>query len=84
MEAAMAAQPGQLKGPVSAGNGAIAFQVLEQNKVSETEAAQNRHRKDHIAVLAANIQVAEHVVRNAPDEVSDPVQLSLFHLTPCM
>ena len=48
------------------------------------EAAQNRHRKDHIAVLAANIQVAEHVVRNAPDEVSDPVQLSLFHLTPCM
>jgi len=42
MEAAMAAQPGQLKGPVSAGNGAIAFQVLEQNKVSEAEAAQNR------------------------------------------
>lgn len=42
MEAAMSAQPGQLKGPVSAGNGAIAFQVLEQNKVSEAEAAQNR------------------------------------------
>jgi peptidyl-prolyl cis-trans isomerase D len=42
MEAAMAAKPGQLGGPVLTGNGAIAFQVLEQKKVNAAELAQNR------------------------------------------
>jgi hypothetical protein len=42
MNAAMSANPGEVKGPVVAGTGAIAFQVLEQKKVSPTEAAENR------------------------------------------
>jgi len=42
MEAAMAANPGEVKGPVVAGTGAIAFQVLEQKKVTPAEAAENR------------------------------------------
>jgi len=42
MDAAMSANPGEVKGPVVAGTGAIAFQVLEQKKVSPAEAAENR------------------------------------------
>ena len=42
MEAAMAANPGEIKGPVVAGTGAIAFQVLEQKKITADELAQNR------------------------------------------
>jgi len=42
MDAAMSANPGEVKGPVVAGTGAIAFQVLEQKKVTPEEAAQNR------------------------------------------
>jgi peptidyl-prolyl cis-trans isomerase D len=42
MDAAMAAHPGEVKGPVIAGQGVVAFQVTEQNKVSDTDAAQNR------------------------------------------
>ena len=42
MDAAMAARPGEVKGPIAAGQGVVAFQVTEQNKVSETDAAQNR------------------------------------------
>jgi len=41
-DAAMSANPGEMKGPVVAGTGAIAFQVLEQKKVTPEEAAQNR------------------------------------------
>jgi peptidyl-prolyl cis-trans isomerase D len=41
-DAAMGAQPGQVKGPVVAGNGVIAFQVLEQKKVTESDLAANR------------------------------------------
>jgi len=42
MDAAMAANPGEVKGPVLAGNGAIVFQVTEQKKVTAAEAAENR------------------------------------------
>ncbi|HEY4641054.1 MAG TPA: SurA N-terminal domain-containing protein [Thermoanaerobaculia bacterium] len=42
MDAAMASHPGEVKGPIAAGQGAIAFQVTEQSKVSETDVAQNR------------------------------------------
>jgi len=42
VEAAIAATPGQLKGPVSVKEGAVAFQVLEQKKVTPEELAQNR------------------------------------------
>jgi peptidyl-prolyl cis-trans isomerase D len=43
MDAAMAATPGEIKGPVVVtGSGAIAFQVTEQKKVTDAEATQNR------------------------------------------
>ena len=45
------------------------------------EPAQDRHRQDHVAVLAAYVEVPKHVVGNAPDEVGDPVQLALFNVT---
>ena len=40
------------------------------------EAPQHRHRQDHVAVLAADVEVAQHVVRDTPDEVGDPVELA--------
>ena len=43
------------------------------------EAAQHGHRQDDVAVLAADVEVAQHVVGDAPDEVGDPVQLRSFH-----
>ena len=43
------------------------------------EPPQHGHRQDHVAVLAAHIEVAEHVVRDAPDEVGDPVQVAVAH-----
>ena len=45
------------------------------------EAAQHGHRQDDVAVLAAHVEVAQHVVGDAPDEVGDPVELALFHVT---
>ena len=46
------------------------------------EAAQNGHRQDDIAVLAADVQIPEDVIGDAPDKVGDPVQLTLFHASP--
>ena len=43
------------------------------------EPAQHRHRQDHVAVLAAHIEVAQHVVRDAPDEVDDLGVLRSVH-----
>ena len=37
------------------------------------QAAQDRHRQDHITVLAPDIQIPEHIVGDAPDEVGNPV-----------
>jgi hypothetical protein len=42
IEAAMNAQLGELKGPVAIGTGAVAFQVVEQKKVTPQELAENR------------------------------------------
>jgi peptidyl-prolyl cis-trans isomerase D len=42
VDAAIAANVGELKGPVSVKEGAVAFQVLEQKKVTPEEVAQNR------------------------------------------
>lgn len=42
IEAAMTAQLGEMKGPVAIGNGAVAFQVVEQKKVTPQELAENR------------------------------------------
>jgi hypothetical protein len=46
------------------------------------QAAQYGHGEDHVPVLAADVDVAEHVVGDAPDEVGDPVELRLFHSVP--
>ena len=44
---------------------------------------QDYHRQDHVAVLAAHIEVAEHVVGDSPEEVCDPVDvLVVAHVTP--
>jgi len=42
VEAALSANVGQLQGPITVGNGAVAFQVLAQKKVTPAELAQNR------------------------------------------
>ena len=55
------------------------------------EAAQHGHGQDHVAVLAAHVEVAQDVVGNAPDVVRDPVQVAVAHVgahsiglpTPC-
>ena len=41
------------------------------------EAAQHRHRQDDVTVLAAHVEVAQHVVGDAPDVVGDPVQVAV-------
>ena len=41
---------------------------------------QHGHRQDHIAILAAHIEVAQHVVRDAPDVARDPVEVAVAHL----
>ncbi|HWW59889.1 MAG TPA: hypothetical protein VN181_00850, partial [Thermoanaerobaculia bacterium] len=42
VNAAMAANIGQLQGPVAVADGAVAFQVTEQKKVTDADLAQNR------------------------------------------
>lgn len=42
VETALASNIGEVKGPIVVGNGAVAFQVLEQKKVTEQDLAQNR------------------------------------------
>jgi peptidyl-prolyl cis-trans isomerase D len=42
IDAALAASPGQVKGPVLVSDGAVAFQVTEQKKVTAEELAQNK------------------------------------------
>jgi peptidyl-prolyl cis-trans isomerase D len=49
VDAVMAATPGQPKGPVVAGDGAVAFQVTEMKKVTDTELA--AHRSEYMDVL---------------------------------
>ena len=44
------------------------------------EPAQHGHGKDHVAVLAAHVQVAQDVVGDAPDVVRDPVEVAVAHV----
>ena len=46
------------------------------------EAAKHDHRQDDVAVLATDVQVPEHVVGDAPDEVGDPAELGALHFRP--
>ena len=43
------------------------------------EAAQNGHGEDDVAVLAADVDVAEDIVGDAPDVVGDPVEVGGGH-----
>lgn len=43
------------------------------------EAAEHRHGQDHITIFPTDVQVTEDVVRNAPDVVRDPAELSVMH-----
>ena len=43
------------------------------------QATQYRHRQNNVPVFAAHIEIAQHVIGNAPDVVGDPIQLGLFH-----
>jgi hypothetical protein len=38
--------------------------------------SQNGHRQDHVEVLAAHVQVAKDIVRDAPDEVGNPTSVA--------
>ena len=44
IDLAMTAPVGQLKGPIEVGDGAVAFQVVEQKKVDPQELAKNREQ----------------------------------------
>ena len=35
--------------------------------------------KDHVAVLAPHVEVAQHIVRDPPNEIRDPVQAPVAH-----
>ena len=39
------------------------------------EAAEDGHWEDDVAVLAADVDIAEDLVRDAPDVVGDPVEV---------
>ena len=41
------------------------------------EAAQHGHRQDHVPVLAAHVEVAQHIIGDAPDVVRDPVKVAV-------
>ena len=41
---------------------------------------QHGHGKDDVAVLAAHVDIAEHVVRDHPDVVRDPAQIAVCHV----
>ena len=43
------------------------------------EAAEDGHGEDDVAVLAADVDVAEDIVRDAPDVVGDPVEVGGGH-----
>jgi hypothetical protein len=43
------------------------------------EAAQDGHGQDHVTVLATDVEIAEDVVRNPPDEIRDPVEVAVAH-----
>ena len=41
----------------------------------------HRHRQNHVPILAPDIHVAQHVVRDPPDEADDAVVLRVVHST---
>jgi len=54
------------------------LRVLEHG----VEPAQHRHRQDHVAVFAAHVEVAQHIVGDAPDETHDSAINGGIHAIP--
>ncbi|OPY18728.1 MAG: hypothetical protein A4E74_00378 [Syntrophus sp. PtaB.Bin075] len=52
------------------------FLVWLQKRV---ETADDRHRQDHVAVLAAYVDIAQHIVGDAPDKIHDAVMDHMVH-----
>lgn len=43
------------------------------------QASENRYGKDHVPVLARDIEITEEVVCDSPDEVGNLAQLGILH-----
>ena len=39
----------------------------------------HRHRQNDVAVLAAHIEIAQHIVGNAPNKVGNAIELVVLH-----
>jgi hypothetical protein len=46
------------------------------------EPPQDGHRQDHIPVLAAHVEIAQHIVGDAPDKIRDPAEVTVAHAIP--
>ncbi len=46
------------------------------------QSAYDSHRENDIAVFAAHVEVAQHIVGDAPNEIGDPGELAVFHAIP--
>jgi hypothetical protein len=43
------------------------------------QAPENDHWQDKIAISAANIEIAQDIIGDAPDEVGNPIEVGWFH-----
>ena len=57
------------------------FLIFLQHRI---QPAQYRHRQNHIPILAAHIDVTQHVVGDAPDKVRYRIQIELLHYVFCL
>jgi hypothetical protein len=55
---------------------------LQTNLLPPGAAPKNGHGQDNIAVLAPDVQIAQHVVGNSPNKVRDPIQIAVHDPTP--
>ena len=46
------------------------------------EPPQDGHRQDHVAILAAHVEIAQHIVGDTPDKVRDPIEVAVAHVIP--
>ena len=47
-----------------------------QHRIQPTK---NHHRQDHVSILAPDVQIAKHIVGDAPDKVRNPIQIAVAH-----
>ena len=77
VEAAMSASPGELKGPMMARDGAVAFQVVTQKKVTPQELAANRaqsiERLRGMQMRSLRASLLDRLRKKASIEVNDEI-----------